>query len=1187
MTPHAAHEPMSLHVHRSPKVEALVDALHRELACSWPRDPFASVPVVVGSRGMGRWLRHELATRAKSVARIDFLFPRNAFEAAAAWLLEPTDRDNLEDAVFWDVHAADDAWSGPKLVARVLVALRARIAEPSFAAVRRYLGAEDTVEAARPVGRREVLFAAEVASVVEKLHYDRPSDALLWASEPSKATSEHRWLADLLQLLEAEVAPERLRIGLSPAARLARLRTRKGQPIARTLHVFGLSSLRPGDKLRLTELAKHLEIHLYALVPSQQWWGDLKDKRVAVKEIRKKLAEATLSSLARSEIDQLFTQNDQLASNGSPSRDLQLWLEETSYLDDHVDDEEGELQSGPETLLQSVQKWVAWAAPSPVTEAPPWREFVGCPSLEVHACHGELRQCEALRDELLRRFAADTTLEPRHVLVTTPDVATYAPLVAAVFGRASGGVPAIPVHIADLGLRGTNAVADALMRTLELTEERVTGKLLVELLELEPVRRRFGLSEADMSAVRELVVDSGLRWAWDKGDRAAHSQPEREQNTVRFALERMALGVLMPDDEPLFYLDGIGDFDPAVPFDVASRDRAAQFGKFAAFCDALARERESLRMPATVMDWRERLLRAVDALTRVDDDDARLRAQVTDALRLRLPDGIGDELTLDKSGVVALIADAFDVPAKGDRLVTGAVTVCAMEPMRSVPFRIIAMLGCDDGAFPRSVKTAAWDPFATSRIGEHDRRTLDRHLFLETLLCARDGLLLFGTGFEPKRGDEIPLSVVASEVAELLVKGTGLTPDDAKALDWPTRRHPLQPWSERAFDVPALPSRGPDDVHRARTTSERWPYDPVWFEARQALVLARTGDPRRAGLGATSPSAVWPSESHAPTALTVDALATALENASRELLKGRLGLAFHRERDDEEVPDREPIELDVLDTWNVRERVLIELDSRAGDGGEEARARVGRLLTRLRAEGSLPLDAGGAEVVASAERDARSVHTKANTIGGGARPSIVATVHTGGLAVSAHAEDVRILSESGDAETELVFVWKTASNVPNERAQLTAWLTLLIARAAGYPVTEARVVGVDKNVTLRSTASREAARDSVAELTTMWREMREGPVLLFPKLSKKAVEVAAGNPLDSAAQVLAKCSTAWEGGFMERGAKDDPWVKAAYFEMTLSELPAEAILRVATLVWGPVLAGQADASVSKSQGRAP
>ena len=91
---------MSLHVHRSPKVEVLVDALHRELARRWPRDPFAAVPVVVGSRGMGRWLRHELATRAKSVARIDFLFPRNAFEASAAWLIDPPDEDNLEDAVF-------------------------------------------------------------------------------------------------------------------------------------------------------------------------------------------------------------------------------------------------------------------------------------------------------------------------------------------------------------------------------------------------------------------------------------------------------------------------------------------------------------------------------------------------------------------------------------------------------------------------------------------------------------------------------------------------------------------------------------------------------------------------------------------------------------------------------------------------------------------------------------------------------------------------------------------------------------------------------------------------------------------------------------------------------------------------------------------------------------------------------
>jgi exodeoxyribonuclease V gamma subunit len=1178
---------MSLHVHRSPKVEVLVDALHGVLSATWPRDPFAAVPVLVGSRGMGRWLRHELATRADSAARIDFLFPRNAFEAAAAWLLDPPEGDDLEEAVFWDVRGVKDAWSGPRLVARVLVALRSHVGAPSFDAVRTYLGRAKNDDGLRVVGRRDVAFAVEVAGVIERLHYDRPHDALLWSAAPAQAPPEHRWLAELLGALEAEgndagTEPHGADVvGPSPAVRLARLRSRKGPPIARAVHVFGLSSLRPGDKLRLAELAKHLELHFYALVPSRQWWSDLKSPKSTVKAIREKLAKASLSSLDHEEIGQLFSQNEQLAANGGPSRDLQLWLEETSYQEREQGTPE---EAEAETLLHAVQTWIDAARPSPDTatqdvEAQPWTPFVGCPSLEIHACHGALRQCEALRDELLRRFAADDSLEPRHVLVTTPDVATYAPLVAAVFGRASAGIPAIPVHIADLGLRATNPVADALMRTLALTDERVTASLLIELLELEPVRLRFGLSDADVGDVRELVVASGLRWAWDAADRALHGQPAREQNTVHFGLERMALGVLMPDEDDLGFLAQTAGFDPIAPLDVATRDRVARFGKFAAFVSAIAAARDALRAPGTVLQWRDRLQRTLDAVARVDDEAAWLRAQVNDALLERLPDGIGAEVLLDKSGVVALLADAFEHPTKGDRPVTGAVTVCAMEPMRSVPFRVIAMLGLDDGKFPRTAKAAAWDPFATPRLGEHDRRTLDRHLFLETLLCARDGLLLFGTGFEPKRGGPVALSVVASELEELVRKGVGLSEDAGLRCGWPTRRHPLQPWSEAAFAVPAMAS-----PRAMRTSSDRWPYDPVWFEARRALVEAREGKPRLAGLPATAGDARWPSETNVPTALTVAALAAALENAPKELLKRRLGLEL--ERPDDAVPDREPIELADLDGWTVRARVLSALNASAADDAEGAArdgVNVSQLETRLRAEGTLPLDAGGAAALAAFERDARSVRQQARALGLAPRPPMVASVTVLGLSLSAGAEGVRVLTEAAEGTEELVLLWTTASKHPSEKAQLHAWLTLLVARAAEVPAVEAAVVGVEGTKTVRCTLASAEAHGLLACLVSLWRTMRERPVPLLPRVSRQLADLGSKHPERSTEELLAACTDAWEGGFDDRGARADSWVSAVYPEASLLDLPHEELRAVAELVWGPLVVRAPDGKVSKTK----
>ncbi len=1215
---------MSLHVHRSPRVEELVDALHEHLVSTWPQDPFAAIPILIGSRGMGRWLRQELATRAGSCARLDFLFPRNAFEAAAVWLLGDPEAASDHETVFWSLRGAVEPWSGSALVARVLVVLRAEGGGAAFAAVRRYLDASGVSSVNEPVGSREAAFAMQVAGVIERLHYDRPKHALAWSRAPESAPNEHRWLAVLLSALEAENGQiagvgERAfatKINASPAARLEALQRLPAQARNRSVQVFGLSTLRPGDKLWLAELSRHLAVHVYTLVPSRGWWGHVRTHRERVKSLHEKLTNESLSSLDRAEVNELFSQNDLLAANGGPSRDLQLWFEEFEYIDEDAGGESSPA-SGPRSMLHELQAWLDAADVNPTHETFPWRAQRSCPSVAIHACHGALRQCEALRDELLRVFAKDPTLEPRHVLVMTPDVATYAPLVAAVFGRQSAAarrsdgervtapeLPAIPVNVADLGLRATNAVAEVLLRVLALTDERVTASALLECLSLWPVRKRFGLTEAELPDVRELVLRSGLRWAWDKADRKRHEQPELQQNTVQFALERMALGVLMPDEEPLGCLPETEHFEPTVPLDVASLERVERFGKFAAFAAALVEQRDLLCAPGAAGDWRLRLTRALEMLTLVDDADTWLLAEVTDALGERLPDALGSTVTLAKDAVETLLAEAFELPVRGDRPLGGAVTVCAMEPMRSVPFRIIAMLGLDDGAFPRIGKTPAWDPFATPLFGEHDRRALDRHLFLESVLCARDALWLFGTGFEAKRGTETSLAIVASELQELLVKGCGLTASEAKASAWPRRPHPLQPWSATAFA---------DSTDRER---DRLPYDAVWYEGRAALARATMAKPEHVGSHSSDSNAVWPLEQNAPLQLSVEALAKALENAPRELLKSRLGLTLDRRED--ELPSREPIELAELDSWSVRDRLLKELerahtataeltapatDPRPHDAQallDEPATFVERALLRLRAEGTLPLHSGGRSELENAVKEVQTVEESAQKLGGEPRPSFHATVQLGALTLLAHAPHVRALTTTADAsgEPELLLFWKTPSHTANESLQLTAWLTLLVVCAAGHPVRTAHVVGVttENNRTFTFAEGPAAATEELQQLVSVWRESRERPVPLFPKLSRKLAELSiklAKNTLtdvtETDEELVEECFDEWNGTFeFPGGLKENPWIATAYPEWTLQDFDPSELVRVAKLVWGRALGPPAAApSPSDAHAAAP
>ena len=216
-------------------------------------------------------------------------------------------------------------------------------------------------------------------------------------------------------------------------------------------------------------------------------------------------------------------------------------------------------------------------------------------TLRVHSCHGRARQVEVVREAVLHLLAADPSLEPRDVIVMCPDIELFAPLVNAAFGPAAlAGAPELRA-LAHRSLRQTNPLSALAAHLLELAGGRVTAAQVVDLISREPVCRRFGFDEDDLSQIERWLAATGVRWGLDGDHRQAWHLDGLEAGTWRAGLDRLLLGVAMA---------GHGDlFGGVLPYGDLSSSEISLAGRFAEFIERLKSALDGLAGPVTPSGW--------------------------------------------------------------------------------------------------------------------------------------------------------------------------------------------------------------------------------------------------------------------------------------------------------------------------------------------------------------------------------------------------------------------------------------------------------------------------------------------------------------------------------------------------------------------------------------------------------
>ena len=916
---------MPVVVHRSDRPEALADGLAAMLRDE-PGDVFEPAWVVVPAQGVQRWLTQ----------RLSHVLGAEGGEAGVAAGLELVSPASLVGLLLG--RERDDPWLPDRLAWPTLAAVDECVGTPGFEALTRHLGG-GPAEARRDlewlrVARqsRRYAVARRLAGLFASYARERPGMLADWeaggvgdgSGEPLDA--DLSWQPELWRRVLLEVE-SRTGVGESPSARHDRvvrdLRDgSSGLDLPGRLSLFGHTRLPTAEIELLAALGATREVHLWLPHPSPALWDALAAHSPAS-------TDSTGRTRPRSDDDSAtLARHPLLATLGRDVRELEQGLlaagvEATAP--PAPDDGPGDGRPTRLGLLQSDIR--ANRAPDP--GRPLAEDDL---SVQVHSCHGRSRQVEVLREVLAQLFQDDPTLEPRDVLVLTPDVEEFAPLVRAAFGSGVAGPPRdtprhpgheLRVQLADRRLAATNPLVELAQVVLGLVAGRVTASEVLGLAAHEAVARRFRLDEDDLATLGHWVAESGARWGLDATHRGEYGLREVADNTWAGALDRLALGVAVAADSP-------SSAAQEAPIDDIGSSDIGLVGRFLELLDRVRAAADDVRRPAqdggprgrlTAREWTDWLHRTVTALGEVPREDRWQLAQF-EAELATIADG-GERLPLRINDVAVLLGHRWGARPSRANFRTGAITVCTMVPMRSIPHRVVAVLGVDDGAFPRNPVVDGDDVLARRPlVGQRDPRSEDRQLLLDALMSATDHFVAIYSGHDEHTGARRPPAVPLQELVSAAER-TGRVPGDPADAEGLVRVHPLQ-----AFD--------------ARNFGPRPPVVGGSFD-RAALAGAEALRAHRASGLTTRPLLVpEPLAEVEVTAVTLDELTRFFENPAREFSRQRLGIGIPREED--EPSDHVPIALDALEAWQIGDRVLRHvLDGGDPDASLDREQRSGTL----------------------------------------------------------------------------------------------------------------------------------------------------------------------------------------------------------------------------------------------------
>ncbi|POY46627.1 exodeoxyribonuclease V subunit gamma [Avibacterium paragallinarum] len=778
------------------------------------REPLAdhlqSEVILVQSPGMAQWLQWQIADKQGISANLQFPMP-----STFIWQLY---RDNLLDI------SQQNQFSKEQMVWRLMRLIPQHLSQQAFSPLRHYLRA-----APQSVQQKQYQLAEKVADLFDQYLVYRPDWINAWEQGDNnkiiqQILSQHNenqgqlveqieqhieWQGILWRALIAEIQQENQNETrwhrASLHQRFLQLLAQKAVvKLPKRIFVFGISALPKVYLEILKGISEFCEVHLFFTNPCREYWGDIVDRQYWQKlQLRSRIdhqskqssplfSSQQLTQLNNAQYEYTAEQellqvgNPLLASWGKQGRDFLYLLTELqgNEINAYVERRE-------DSLLHQIQQRILTLTPTGTEKLALIPQDA---SFSLHACYSAMREVEVLQDYLLHLFNQDSSLTPKDVVVMVADIDKYTPYIRAVFGQ---GEPHIPYSISDNKIVENNVIVSAFLKLLALKESLFTAQDVLDFLDIPSIRSRFNIELEDLPYIHHWVKNSGIRFGLEK----YVGTQQDNYNAWKAGLERMLLGYAMREENGIWQ-DSLG-------FDNSYGLKGQLAGYLAELIEQLYQWHQTLCMDHPIEKWQQALSQLVETFFHFDETSQETQWYLTDCIERFIEPLMNVKFTqpLCAEVVVEALADYLQENPNNLRFLAGKVNFCTLLPMRSIPFRVVCLLGMNEGEYPRQTTPNSFDLMQYHhQKGDRFKRDDDRYLFLEALVSAQDYFYLSYVGHsiidDAPKEPSVLVNQLIDYIAENLVSDEEPSQPDSNEY-WRNKlitHHPMTAFSEKNFE---------------------------------------------------------------------------------------------------------------------------------------------------------------------------------------------------------------------------------------------------------------------------------------------------------------------------------------------------------------------------------------------------